>query len=115
MLKRILLYLSAAGWAKAMVTHFFLARRVARRFVAGETLDDAVAVTRDLNARGLLVSMDYLGESVHEEADTREVVAMYRRILDRIQDENLRASVSLKLTHLGLDIGEELCVNNLRE
>jgi proline dehydrogenase len=115
MLRRILLYLSEAGWAKALVSHFFLARRVALRFVAGETLDQAIAVIDTLNGKGLLVSIDYLGESVHEEADTREVVSMYLRIIDRIQAEALNASISLKLTHLGLDISEELCVNNLRE
>lgn len=113
MLRHLLLYLSRARWAKGLVTHFFLARRVARRFVAGETLDEAIAVSRNLNARNLLVSMDYLGESVSSEADTREVVAMYLQIIDRIQAENLNASVSLKLTHLGLDIDEALCSRNL--
>lgn len=115
MLRRVLLYLSEAGWAKAMVSHFFLARRVALRFVAGETLDEAIAVTRTLNGKGLLASMDYLGESVHKEADTEDVVSTYLRIIDRIQADSLKASVSLKLTHLGLDISEELCVNNLRK
>ncbi len=114
MLRRFLLYLSTAKWARAIMTHFFLARRVARRFVAGETLDEALAVARTLNARGLLVTLDYLGESVAHAADTEHVVAQYRETLRRIRDQQVQSSVSLKLTHLGLDISEELCVNNLR-
>lgn len=114
MLRRFLLYLSAAGWARGLVTHVGLARSVARRFIAGETIDDAVQVARALNAQGLLVSVDYLGESVHAAEDTRRVVDTYRAVLERIEREGLNASVSLKLTHLGLDIGEPLCLDNLR-
>jgi proline dehydrogenase len=114
MLRRFLLYLSAAGWARGMMTHFFLARRVARRFIAGESIDDAMKTVRDLNAQGMLVTLDYLGESVSKAEDTQSVVATYRAMLDRIDKEHLKAGVSLKLTHFGLDITEDLCVNNLR-
>lgn len=114
MLRRLLLYLSAAGWARGVVTHFWLARRVARRFVAGEKLDEAAAIARDLNRQGLLVTLDYLGESVTSPQDSEAVRDMYRVILDRIHQDDLKASISLKLTHLGLDISEELCVSNLR-
>jgi proline dehydrogenase len=114
MIRRFLLYLSAAAWARGLTTHFGLARRVARRFIAGETIDDAVAATKALNAQGLLVTLDYLGESVAKAEDTQAVVAMYRALLERITRDGLKAGVSLKLTHLGLDIREELCVTNLR-
>ena len=114
MLRRLLLYLSSASWARRMVTRWGIARRVARRFVAGETLDDAMSATRALNAKGLLVSLDYLGESVTHEADTVQVVATYRRIIEKIAQDRLLAGVSVKLTHLGLDIHEDLCVTNLR-
>jgi proline dehydrogenase len=114
MLRRILLYFSAAGWARSIVGRFFLARRVARRFVAGEILPEAIEATRVLNAQGMPVTLDYLGESVARAEDTDTVVEMYNRVLDAINTHNLDASISLKLTHLGLDIGEDLCVNNLR-
>lgn len=114
MLRRLLLYLSQAGWARALVTRFFLARRVARRFVAGESLDEAIAVAHDLNTQGLLVTLDYLGESVKHADDTQPVVAMYLELLDRIHAGSLDASVSLKLTHMGLDISEDLCMTNVR-
>jgi proline dehydrogenase len=87
----------------------------ARRFVAGETLDDAVPVLRRLNAGGLLTNTTLLGEGVRDEAETRAVVTAYRGLLDRIQAEELRANVALKLTHLGLSIDEELAHRNVAE
>ncbi len=114
MLRRLILYLSKAKWARTMATRWGAARRVARRFIAGETIDDAMTAARQLNDQGLLVSIDYLGESVSAASDTEAVVAMYRALIARIHKEQLKASVSLKLTHMGLDISEELCMTNLR-
>jgi len=114
MLRRFLLYLSAAGWARRLVTGWGVARRAAGRFVAGETLDEAVAATQALNGRKLATSLDYLGESVTRAEDTEDVVATYRALLQRIHQSKLDAGLSLKLTHLGLDINEELCQANLR-
>lgn len=115
MLRRFLLYLSAAAWARSLMVNFFLARRVARRFIAGESVDEAIQAVRELNAQGLLASLDYLGESVEKAEDTQAVVDTYRTLIQRIQNEGLKAGVSLKLTHLGLDIKEDLCIDNLRE
>ncbi len=114
MLRRFLLYLSVAGWARGIMSNLGVAKRVASRFVAGETLQEAVEATRALNTSGLLVTLDYLGESVASAADTEEVVSTYRDILRQIEQHGLQASISLKLTHLGLDISEELGVTNLR-
>jgi proline dehydrogenase len=85
----------------------------AARFVAGETLDDAVPVLRRLNESGLLTNTTLLGEGVRDEAETAGVVAAYQELLDRIEAEQLRTNVALKLTHLGLLIGEELAQRNL--
>lgn len=115
MLRRLLLYLSHAKWARRIVTQLGLARRVARRFVAGETLTEALTVARTLQEQNILSTIDCLGESVENAADTEVVVAAYCELLDGIHAEGLAATVSLKLTHLGLDIGQELCVNNLRQ
>jgi proline dehydrogenase len=87
----------------------------AARFVAGETLDQAVPVLRRLNESGLLTNTTLLGEGVREEAETHSVVAAYREVLDRIQAEGLRTNVALKLTHLGLSIDEELAYRNVAE
>ena len=87
----------------------------ASRFVAGETLDDAVQVLRGLNVRGLRANTTLLGEGVSTEAETRAVVAAYTRIFDRIAAEQLRVNVALKLTHMGLAFDEELALANIRE
>ncbi|MEZ4668806.1 MAG: hypothetical protein R3E39_12920 [Anaerolineae bacterium] len=95
MFRRILLYLSTAGWARSIMSSWGAARRVALRFVAGETLDDAIAATKSLNARNLSVTLDYLGESVKRAEDTQEVVKTYRDLLSRIKAQQLNASISL--------------------
>jgi len=114
MLRQSLLYLSTAGWARGLATNWNVARRVARRFVAGETMDEAIAVAKQLKDQNIFSTLDYLGESVNSEADTREVVDTYQRLIERAAAENLRATVSVKPTHVGLDISEDLCLNNLR-
>jgi proline dehydrogenase len=87
----------------------------AARFVAGETLHDAVPVLRRLNERGLLTNTTLHGEGAADEAETRSVVAACRDALDRIQAEALRTNLAVKLTHLGLSIDEELAERNLAE
>jgi proline dehydrogenase len=87
----------------------------AARFVAGESLDEAVPVLRRLNDSGLLTNTTLLGEGVRDEAETRVVVAAYRELLDRIHTEELRTNVALKLTHLGLSVDEQLAQRNLAE
>jgi proline dehydrogenase len=85
----------------------------AGRFVAGETLDEAVAVLRGLNQQGLRANTTLLGEGVKDEATANAVVAAYTTVLDRIAQEKLVVNVALKLTHLGLDLGEEVAYRNV--
>jgi proline dehydrogenase len=87
----------------------------AGRFVAGETLDQAIAVLRGLNEKGLLANTTLLGEGVADEADTGVVVDAYRKILDRIASERLQVNVALKPTHLGLGIDRDLAAANIAE
>ena len=114
MLRTMLFYLAGASWARRLAVNFAPVRRTALRFVAGETLQDALNVTQRLNENGLAVTLDHLGESVLDEAQARQAADAYLELLDAISAHGLQASVSLKLTHLGLDIREELCVENLR-
>ena len=86
----------------------------AGRFVAGETLDDCIVVLRKLNDQGLHANTTLLGEGVLEPTQTETVVAAYREVIERISAEGLRANVALKLTHLGLEIDEELAYANIR-
>ncbi len=86
----------------------------AARFVAGETLDDCVAVLRRLNDQGLHANTTILGEDVAGAEEASGVASEYEAVLQRLHDEGLRANVALKLTHLGLDLGEEIAFDNVR-
>ena len=90
-----------------------LTRRFVRRFVAGTSADEALAVIASLNARGLMGAVTYLGENVRTAADAAHATDTYLALLDEIKRRNLTALPSLKLTHLGLDVGESICVANL--
>ena len=87
--------------------------RVARRYVAGDTLDDAVDTLRALNQEGAMGTVDILGEEVRDAAKTTAAVAEYVRLLVRIEDEKLDSNISIKPTMLGLKIDQALCENNL--
>lgn len=91
-----------------------LARHFASRFVAGETVESAVAALRDLNSAGLSASLDLLGESVQKPDEARHARDTYVQILDRIRTAGANANVSVKLTQMGLDIDESLCLDNMR-
>jgi len=88
-------------------------RSLARRFVAGETLDDALAASEDLAARGIRVSLDYLGEAVANLAEAEHAAEIYRQTIDQLKDHHLTASLSLKPTQFGLKLGPERCVDLL--
>ncbi len=81
-------------------------RALAERFVAGDTLDDAIQVARTINSDGMSVSLDFLGEEVHDEASAVAATDEYLESLDRIDEEGLDANISVKPTQLGLAIDE---------
>jgi len=114
MLRAGLLWLSEQPRVFRFVRRNGLARRFASRFVAGETVESAVAALRDLNAAGLSASLDLLGESVLHAEEAIHARDTYLETLDRIQTAGANANVSVKLTQMGLDIDEALCVANLR-
>ncbi len=113
-LRDSLIYLSQAGWARQIATETALARQVASRFVAGETIAEAIDVTQKLNAQGLSVTLDYLGEYV---TDAEVAVAArdeIARLLDAIAHSQADANVSIKPTQLGLAIDPALVHDNMR-
>jgi proline dehydrogenase len=115
MLRGFLLYLSDQQQLYRFISNNRLAKKFAQRFVAGETLDEAIEAVRSLNAAGITASLDLLGESVTNEAEARASGKEYLRILDRIHAEKLDANASLKLTAMGLDISVELCEEVMHE
>ncbi len=98
-----------------LFTEYHAGRSVATRFVAGESLDDAVAVARRLNESGATVSLDHLGEDVHDAASAKAAKEDYLAILDRIASEGLDANISIKLTQLGMAFDEEQTRGALEE
>ena len=115
MLRGALLYLSEQQQIFNFVRNNRLARGFANRFVAGETLDTAMSAVRALNARGITASLDVLGESVHNEAEARATARQYVEMLDRIASDGVDANVSLKLTAMGMDVSEDLCLRLMDE
>jgi len=114
MLRSLLLYLSEHERAKEILTRYTLGRGLARRFIAGERLEDAVAVVRRLNSEGFRVTLDFLGESIREIAQAQAGCQVYLEVLDRLAAEGLDSHVSIKLTQLGLGIDEALARQHLR-
>jgi len=110
MLRSALLYLSSQPQIFKFVRHNRVAQSFANRFVAGETLETAMAAVARLNARGISASLDLLGESVHNESEARAAGNEYLAMLDRIHKSKANANVSVKLTAMGLDVSEELCI-----
>jgi proline dehydrogenase len=113
MIRQSLLYLSESPTAQRVIRGSRLSRRMAERFVAGETLEDAMRASRVLNEQGLKVSLDYLGESVSSREEAESGVEMAIRTLEALTAEGVDANVSLKPTQLGLDIDPEFCVANV--
>ncbi|MEM7483005.1 MAG: proline dehydrogenase family protein [Acidobacteriota bacterium] len=93
----------------------FLIRRVAARYVAGETLDDAIATIRELNAEGAMATLDLLGEEVSERRKAEASTDEYLRVLDAIEDHGLDSNVSVKPTMLGLKIDEVFCAEQIEK
>ena len=113
MMRSALIALSQNHAAKRFVLSNPVARRTARRFVAGEGLDDALAAARAANEAGMKVSLDFLGENVASREDAVRAKEMYFGVFDRIAREKLDANVSLKLTQLGLDFGADFCLEQM--
>jgi proline dehydrogenase len=109
MLRSTLLKLSESKKLAAWVTSNAATRRMARRFVAGETLSEALAAARECNEAGMMASLDYLGENVSTISDAQHSRDTYLEIFETIAEEKLHANVSCKLTQLGLDVNGEFC------
>jgi len=115
MLRQVLIALSHSSTLQRMTSDFPPARKVARRFVAGEKREEALAVIRQLNEMGAFVTLDYLGEHVTDKNLARASVEEYKTVLRAIGQEGLKSGVSLKLSAMGLHIDQEFCYDNVKE
>ncbi len=115
MLRAWLIYLSKADWAQRMMSHWAPAWRVASRFVAGDRLEDAIRVTRELNKQGIFVTLDHLGESTTNLDEAQQATEHILQMLDALNEAEVKANASLKLTQIGLALDKAECEANLRK
>jgi proline dehydrogenase len=107
-LRALFISLSASRFLRSIAEHSSIGRRVSSRFVAGTGVEDALRATQLVNQSGPSVSIDNLGENVTNAEEAKESAHLYHQLLDEISARQLNANVSLKLTHMGLDIDEKL-------
>jgi len=113
MLRSLLIYLSKAAWAQKLVTGWSFAWWAASRFVAGESIHDAIRVVRELNARGINTTLDQLGEHTSSVEGANTSADAIVSVLNEINKSGVKANVSIKLTQIGMALDEEICRQNL--
>ena len=114
MLRSFFIYLSKAAWAQKLVTGWSFAWRTASRFVAGTKLDDAMRIVKELNTKGINVTLDHLGEHTNTPEEAQQAADDIFATLDALGAESAaRGNVSIKLTQIGLGLDENLCAQNL--
>lgn len=113
MLRSILIYLSKAAWAQRLVVDWKFAWQAASRFVAGNTIGDAINAVCELNENGINSTLDHLGESTSTRAEAVKAADDVIELLEQINTSGVRANVSVKLTQIGLALDESLCEKNL--
>lgn len=115
MIRATLLWVSENGWCRDRLPRFGFVRRAVRRFMPGETLDDALQAARSMaDGHGIPALITYLGENVADEAEAREVADHYIDTAEAIADRGLDVELSLKPTHVGLDLGADVAEENIR-
>ncbi len=114
MLRAWLIYLSKATWAQRIMTRWRPAWRVASRFVAGSKLEDAIRVIQEFNAQGISVTLDHLGEATTNLDEAQQATEHILAMLDAIDQAQVKANASIKLTQIGLALDREACKSNLR-
>jgi len=113
MLRTFLIYLSKAAWAQKLVTGWSFAWSFASRFVAGENIQDAIRVVRELNANGINTTLDQLGEHTSTVEEANNAADAIVEVLNEIDKARVCANVSIKLTQIGMGLDEEICRQNL--
>jgi proline dehydrogenase len=107
-LRELFISLSESQWLRAVAERSSIGQKISNRFVAGTRVQDVLRATRTINESGLSVSVDNLGENVTNADEARASAQLYHQLLDDIAEQKLDANISLKLTHMGLDVDEKL-------
>jgi proline dehydrogenase len=114
MIRGVFLYLSRQPWLRKWMESWPPARKVTRRFVAGDTLDQALAVCEQLQRDGIFSTLDHLGENVASIAEASASCDAYVSALEQIASRKLPSTIAIKLTQFGLDLSPEACIDNVR-
>lgn len=113
LMRTTLIALSRSRGLQDLIVRVPVSRRMARRFVSGETLEEALAAVLNLNRQGMLATLDHLGENVTGHAEAIAAADEYLLALEALQQAGARCNVSVKLTQMGLDLGEDFCFSNV--
>ncbi|HVP42454.1 MAG TPA: proline dehydrogenase family protein [Terriglobales bacterium] len=113
MLRALFIWLSESRSLRGFAERSSVGQRMSQRFVAGTQLEDALRATQTVNQWGASVSIDNLGENVTNIEEARSSAALYHQLLDLIAERQLNANVSVKLTHMGLDVDEKFAYDNV--
>jgi proline dehydrogenase len=113
MLRSFFIYLSKAPWAQKLVTGWSFAWKAASRFIAGEKVEDAIRVIRELNEKGINATLDCLGEHTSTVDEAAQAASDILAVLDEIDRAGVRTNVSIKLTQIGMGLDESVCRDNL--
>lgn len=115
MFRQVLILLSNSVNAQKLITRCKWVQRISRQYIAGETLEEAIEVTKCLNAEGYRVTIDLLGENSVNQAEAESATEKIIKILQRISEKKINANVSIKLTQLGLTLDNQICQKNLEK
>lgn len=115
MLRSLLISMSKNSWLKNTIVKWKPARKASQRFVAGETLDQAIDVVRTLNQQGINATLDQLGENTISADDAAQFTNEIMKIINAIIKSDVRSNVSVKLSQIGLSLDEAVCETNLRQ
>jgi len=114
MFRSLFILLSKVNWAQKLIMNWEIARRMATRFVAGDTLEDAIKAIQVLNSTGIYATLDHLGENTETPADAEAATQAILSMITAIDSNQVQSNVSIKLSQIGFSLDEKLCENNLR-
>ena len=113
--RRLILRIAKSEGLVNVIAHMGRRSGLARRFVAGESIEEAMSVVQELNDRGIVASLNLLGEEVHDREEAERAARAYISLLKAIHANRVQSNISIKLTQLGLGIDRELCSGHLKE
>jgi proline dehydrogenase len=114
LMRTVLLAASQNKWLRDRAAHYRFVRGTVSRFMPGETLEDALTAAQNLRAKKIGTVFTHLGENIADRSEAQQVTEHYIEVLERIQQQDLQAEISVKLTQLGLDLSADLCFDNLK-